>query len=314
MLSISEFLIRQFGDYHFYGNPPTDYRVDCPFCGDDIKGHLHVSMDKHVVHCFRCGYKNNWVGMVMDITGMPYHKALGELYEPPKIRGDIREEITTRMEEIRYDSVYLEQFSLPYDFRLLRHKKFKSDNLYVRAAKHYLIGRGFGSWYWQRYRLGIAPSQGYRVIIPVERDYWQGRAVFDWMKPKYLNPGDPARDVIFNPHALDLYDHVVICEGSFSAMAVGENASALIGKEPTVEKIERLLQSQVSKFSIALEPGAFETMRTLADALSRGGKQVEIWNYSEGDPASGGGFVVMDYGLKSRLSLDIQGKFSRSIV
>lgn len=309
MFSISGFISRRFEDYELYGNPPTDYRVNCPFCGDDFKAHLHVNMDKPVVHCFRCGYSGSWIGFVMDVTGMPYYKALGELYDAPKIRGDVKSEVETRLNEVHHDEDYLQQFSLPNDFRLL---SADDASLIAIQARHYLGSRGFGTWHVKRYRLGIAPSIGYRVIIPIERDYWQGRAIFDWMIPKYMNPRAQARDVIFNYHALALYDSVVVCEGAFSAMAVGENAIALIGKEPTQEKINRLLQSQVTKFSIALEPYAFGTMKRLANSLSRHGKEVEIWNYIDGDPADGGGFTILDYGLKSRLSLELSTKFSRS--
>jgi hypothetical protein len=42
------------------------------------------------------------------------------------------------------------------------------------------------------------------------------------------------------------------------------------------------------------------------DALSRCGKQLEIWNYEQGDPADGSNYNVMDYGLKSKLLLAIE--------
>ena len=302
MLSIEEWVGREFTDYRYYNNPPTDIRVDCPFCGDDYKQHLHISIDKQAVHCFRCGYSSSWVGLVMDVTGLPYHLALGELYVTPKIRGDIKDEVIARLTRWGQDDVYLKQFTLPRDFKLLQHAK----NKVAKAAKKYLIGRGFGSWYWKRYRLGVALTQGLRVIIPIERDYWQARTIYLWDAPKYINPKDKAGDVIFNSSALELYDQVVICEGAFSAMAIGENAVALIGKEPTRSKIKRLMATDVEKYIIALEPNAYDTMRKLADALSRSDKQVEIWAYDDGDPATGDSYDVLEYDLKTILSLALQ--------
>ncbi len=305
MLSIEEWVGREFTDYQYYNNPPTDVRVDCPFCGDDYKQHLYISIDKQTSHCFRCGYSSSWIGLVMDVTGLPYYQAIGELYVVPKIRGNLKDGIVDRFTQRGCpDEVdgYLTGFSLPDDFEIL---VSQNTNL-ARSAKKYLKGRGFSTWHWKWYRLGIAPSQGWRVIIPIEQDYWQARAIHDWDAPKYLNPKDEAGDVIFNSSALDLYDQVVICEGAFSAMAVGENAVALIGKEPTRSKIERLMATDVEKYIIALEPNEYNTMRKLADALSRSDKQVEIWAYDAGDPATGDSYDVLEYDLKTILSLALQ--------
>lgn len=309
MLDVEQWVSREFNQYWEYGNPVTDLQVNCPFCGDDYKHHLHISLEKQAVHCFRCGYSSNWVDLVMTVSKVPYHIALGELYVPPKIKGDVKEEVITRLTPKGQEDVYLKEFSLPKDFKLLERSKSRI----ASATKNYLKHRGFSSWYWKRYRLGIAPSQGYRVIIPIERDYWQARAIYKWDKPKYINPKAEAGSVIFNSAALELYDQVVICEGAFSAMAVGENSVALIGKEPTHYKINRLLEAEVKSYIIALEPHAYYTMRKLADALYSGGKELEIWKYSYGDPADNGDYSVMDYGLKSRVILSMPpSKFSRS--
>lgn len=313
MFDIEQWVAREFREYYEYGNPITDLQVDCPFCVNDYKHHLHISLDKQAAHCFRCGYSSNWIDLVMAITGLPYHQALGELYTPPKIRKDAIQEAVDKLQKPSdQDDTYLKEFSLPKDFKLLGHVTRTQSKL-ESVAQNYLLKRGFASSHWRRYRLGIAPSQGYRVIIPIERDYWQGRAMNKWDKPKYLNPKAEAGDVIFNSPALELYDQVVICEGAFSAMAVGENAVALIGKEPTHSKIERLLDTDVGSYIIALEPNAYGTMRKLLDALHRGGKMLEIWSYSQGDPADSSDYSVMDYGLRTRLSLALpSSKFSRS--
>jgi DNA primase len=306
MLDVEQWIEREFINYQYYGNPPTDIRVDCSFCGDDYKQHLHISMDKQAVHCFRCGYSSNWIGLVMDVTGLPYHLALGELYVTPKIRSDIKSDIITRLTPKNQEDEYLAGFSLPKDFKLIASSK----TVLSQLAKKYLVDRGFGSWHWKRYRLGVAESKGYRVIIPIEDNYWQGRAIHDWDAPKYLNPKAEAGHVIFNSTALSLYDEIIICEGALSAMAVGENAVALIGKEPTRYKIERLMATDVEKYIIALEPDAYGTMRKLADTLCRSDKQLEIWAYNSGDPATGDSYEVMDYDLKSRILLSIQASKS----
>jgi hypothetical protein len=189
---------------------------------------------------------------------------------------------------------------LPDDFIPLTGTKVKD----YRPFKDYLIKRGFGPAYWKKYNLGTSVKQGCRVIIPIEFNYWQGRSIYNFVTPKYINPPNPSKIAIFNSKALDVYDEVVVAEGAFSAMAVGDNAIALIGKEAPPEKMNRLLASNPDTFIIALEPDAFGTMQKVADTLAAYGKEVVLWKYSKGDPAEQGStFEEIQYGFKAKLSL-----------
>ena len=298
MFDIEQFVYRHFDVVDTYGNPPTDYRVECPFC-DDIKGHMHISMDKHVVHCFRCGYARSWISFVMDTLKCSYIIALGELYKTPAMV-DFQRKINTYIEETQPER---SNVVLPADFISLN-GVLNGD---YTAHKSYLINRKFTPEYWSMYNLGVADSVPYRIIIPIEFNYWQGRAIYKWMEPKYVNPSNSSSIAIFNSKALDLYDEVVVCEGAFSAMAVGDNAIALIGKESPKEKLDRIVHSSVSKFIIALEPDAFNTMMKLTDALVGMGKEVMIWKYDFGDPAEvGATFQELPYNLKTKIMFMIE--------
>ena len=92
---IESFVTRNFDDYRYYGNPVSDIQVCCTQC-EDTKYHLHINLDssKPVVHCFRCGYSANWIKFVMNVSGLSYWNAVGELYVIPKIRGDIKEKLS----------------------------------------------------------------------------------------------------------------------------------------------------------------------------------------------------------------------------
>ena len=310
MFEIEGFVERHFGGYSSYGDPPSDIRVDCPFCygrgaGDDNKAHLHISLSKQVVHCFRCGYKNSWVGMVMDVLDVPYWRALGEIYTAPKIKTrSIKEDVRSAILEAADEPQESADAELPEDYHLLT--RDYSDHL-TASAKGYLKRRGLGVDSWGKYKLGVADSVGYRVIIPIERGYWQGRAIYRWVEPRFLNPKSPARDILFNAQALETYDQIVICEGAFSAMAVGLNAVALIGKEPTKDKVGRLLDSGVKDFIITVEPGAYPVMSILADALHKGGCDVGFWLYIEGDPMDGEVYKRFKYDIKSRVTMSMMG-------
>lgn len=282
-----------------------DYMVDCPFCDErvgkpDTDHHMGIGIVKQAVHCFRCDYSRDWIGFVMDFLGVNYANALGELYVQPRM---------VDFEDIlnRRDSLVTPQrvAELPEDFMSLK----VADTPMMKLGKHYLAKRGFDApGYIGYYNLGMAEhTQPYRIIIPIENGYWQGRRIYDWMEPKYVNPQVKAGDVLFNARALDKYDEVAICEGAFSAMAIGSNAIALISKQPTAERVERILASRCSRFIIALEPGAFGSMGRLMQSLYRNGREVVVWSYSSGDPADPAGkFTELEYNLKSQVSLSLR--------
>lgn len=293
MLDVESFVYRFFDEVGKYGNPVTDLTVDCQFCGNrvgrhDTKRHLHISINKEVVHCFRCDYKNNWVGFVMDVTGYPYYRAIGELYYTPRMK-DFEKKVSSLWGDNGNPS---RDVTLPEDFYPLSSKMMLPT---MRLARSYLRKRGFNAWYWKRYNLGVADSVPHRVIIPVEKNYWQGRRLHEWMEPKYLNPKIPSGDLLFNAPALEQYEEVVICEGAFSAMHVGTNAIALIGKEVPKEKLERLAWSKVSRFIVALDSDATLHAVQLANKLSKLGKMdIIVWKYQDGDPAENNGVVVAE--------------------
>jgi hypothetical protein len=301
VIQIDDFINRHFPEAKLVGN---DYHINCPFCtkrlqSTDIKGHLNVSIVKHVAHCYRCDYAGSWIKLVMDITGLPYYAAMSELYSVPKLAKfkDVSELLTvTKVHKAKLSY-------LPEDFHRLYHDDSFAASPYVK----YMRRRGIKEEMWDKHDLGYAASIALRVIIPIEKGYWQARTITHWMAPKYLNPVVPARELIFNAEAMQLYDEVVICEGAISAMAVGNNAMALISKEATKERLERILASDVATFVIALEPRAFVSMQKLADALYRNGRRVLIWNYSVGDPADPKGeFTEMTYDTRTKLMLMMQ--------
>jgi len=309
MFEIDDFVYRNFEDPATYGNPMSDYRVLCPFCidrvgTDDTKGKLHIGVDVQAVHCFRCGYSAGWIQFVKDILHCNYVEAIKELYVTPKIRDDISK---TVMEGLTVPAVVkkvVEDLSLPTDFVSLMGTT-EDCKLLQATAKKYARKRGFPEWFWARYNLGIAESVGWRLIIPVEKNYYQARALASWLEPKYTNPPTQAEEYLFNAGALEIYDEVVITEGCFNAMAVGENAIALLGKEAPKKKLARLLQSEVTKYIIALDKDAMVWSVRLAEELRRFGKEVTVWSFeTEADSAEHGKYQTIHYdAFKTRMQL-----------
>lgn len=305
MLDIQDWVYRNFHYVREYGDT-TDLRVDCPFCEHrvgkiDEKQKLHICLDKHVCHCFRCDYGRSWLGLVMDVMGVDMVTAVGELYTVPKAR--YFESIPDEFEHVpEAQTVYarVQDFQFPPGYVELSQDPPSGRDL-QSIVKRYLLKRGFDEQYWAAYYLGVSKEYAWRVIIPIEGAFWQARAVFPFLLPKYVSPSSESRRVLFNAGALHISEEVVVCEGAFSAMSVGNNAIALVGKTLTSEKVSRLIKSTVDRFSIALDSDASSVAMELAGKLYRGGKEVEVWKYTEGDPADGGAFDVVEYDLKSRV-------------
>ena len=158
-----------------------------------------------------------------------------------------------------------------------------------QEAVHYLARRGIGHSTIAEYRIGycrFGPMTRY-VVFPCFMDgglvYWQARATWDppkfshkdqrkaWEKAtkyrKTLNPmGGPveAMEVLFNYDRARAERHVVICEGPIDAIKVGPHAVALLGKEPSPTKVERLLRMSAARYTVYLDPGEKERAKALA--------------------------------------------------
>lgn len=301
MLNVENFVYRNFCEILDYGSPVTDLRVNCPFCAarygmSDVNHKLYISLHKHTCHCFRCGYSRSWIGLVMDVTGLDYVQALAELYYAPKAKSTDALKQMLAFADTCHGDGRKSGIVFPKGFRKVADIVARDSSVWW--ARKYLSSRGFGLFYWRRYLLGISDDIPWRVVIPVEGEFYQARAVFPFIQPKYISPPQRARHVLFNFMALEMYDEVVVCEGAFSAMSIGENAVGLLRNKATNEQIARLLKSQVKRFVVALDADACIRSIELAKLLQRGGKDVIMWQYDKGDPADGGDFQIVVPDLK----------------
>jgi len=232
----------------------------------------------------------------MDVTGLDYIRAWGELYCVPRARDIYALKRAANIDEAdnRRHVAYGDEILYPAGFQLAT-----SDSVLSARARSYLARRGFTSRHIERYKLGVSEDIGWRVIIPVEGEFWQARAILPFQEPKYLHPKTESRRYIFNFHALGMYEEVVICEGAFSAISIGENAVGLLRNKATSEQVGRLLRAPVKRFVVALDADARVHAVDLVAALRRGGKDdIVVWQYADGDPADRGDFQIIVPDLK----------------
>lgn len=200
-------------------------------------------------------------------------------------------------------------------------------------AYQYLVHRGITNNTIDRYRIGFGTENLFkmtkeerrffagegRVIIPDFNDqgeciYWVARTYRNH-KLRYKNPeGSNSQDQIFHLTAAMAYTEVVITEGVFSAIAVGDDGVGTYGKNITPMQINMLVNARFSKYIVALDGDARKDAVKLAQSLVERRCNVELieFDYHE-DPGSCLDFEqrrdnALSYNLKNRVLFTIGGQ------
>jgi len=241
------------------GKNGLEYIVDCLFCSKRQK--LYINPNRGLYICFRCGE----TGRIEDILGRgkyarpevapPVHVPLPEDIEPP---GELQS----------LQSLSPDHPAVQY----IKQRKFDLVELNnVFGVRYCASGRVFG---------GIFNTTN-TLIFPIWMDGklrgWQSRLLYDPDKldekqcdalgfmrdedgdivrpPKYFTaPGMTKGSVFFNYDWARKGDLVVVCEGTFDAMAVGRCAVATLGKGLSDEQMRRLRWSWRLAI-VLLDPG-----------------------------------------------------------
>lgn len=278
-----------------------DWRIDCPFCPEpDTKQHMYISINRPGAHCFRCGWKGSHFEFVKEYTGVETNAEVWAILRDPVVT-------------VAQFKTVLEQL------QVARMKEKRSitgmPDWYVPFSEGNVPTFALPVFHYARKRLSMAniayhgigycndpdSMNTYRMIIPIERGYYQARSIVRKPDRKYVNPDYPVDDRLFNYQALQQFSAVAIAEGAISAIAIGKNAIATLGNNgATMAQKERLRLSPVRHFIIAYDAGMEYSRRVaeLAAYLYGKGKEVTIRQYLEGDPDTCTEFIDMPYSSK----------------
>lgn len=293
MTSIESWLENQFYGSVLRGNG-DELRVNCPFPhrdGADTKYHMHVNVSKPVAHCFKCNWGGTHFELVRQVTGA---ESYAEVYLILQGQRTSLASYTTVVEQLRQrrreaKSVeWMPKWFKPFGKNL--------DGIYSELVLQYAIDRRISIDDILKHKFGYCTDMdceyAMRLVMPVERGYFQARSITENSRDKYLSPGTQKEDRLFNYQALDS-DELVICEGIISALASGSSAVALLGKVATPKQAQRLAQSRAKRVVLAMDADAVgdKAVSKLAKLLDANGKEVLIRQYEQGDPADGYGYV-----------------------
>lgn len=277
---------QELGDSRTVGG---DERFNCPFCGE-TKRRLYVRIDTGVWHCFRCSEKGNPLTFVMKYFGVSYADAIDiletyghdvEEYNDRRNPQQYGEEFTPEERLLLFIAREGEPFEKesrkglvcppsPTNTKTLR-ANFNNPEAYPFFA--YLHKRGVTKEQIETHNISylvegeVTLMDGrkltirnhlifYTLDIEGKPMYWNTRSIDPNPFIKTFNgaSGDTEHSkstAVFNLNNAQQTDKIVITEGVFDAMTVGESGVATFGKKITNSQIE-LIADAVKKTNIPI--------------------------------------------------------------
>ena len=251
----------------------------CPFCNHH-KPKLEINFTENKKghnpwHCWVCGKKGKTIKGLFKLLKAPSDKFI-ELGKLVKTGSQVEEVIVQNVVE------------LPKEFI-----PFFPDDKTIKwkQAYYYLKSRGVTDDDIIKYNIGYCDFGRYQnmVIIPsYDKDgilnYFTGRSFEQDPFIKYRNP-ECSRDIIPFELFINWDSPLVLCEGSFDAIAIKRNAIPLLGKNIQSNLLKRIVQSTVKKIYIALDTDAIKQALKHCEYLLNQGKEVYLVELDGKDPS-----------------------------
>ena len=271
---------RLFKDFHIptRNNVKNWCNINCPFCKNPVDEHFNGGFNilSPRYNCWRCGSHSYWDAL-SEVLNIPINQ-VGQLIN--------NYSFLSQDKEIKHIA-QAEHLDLP-GFMLNENEK------------KYLVDRGFNVDYLQsKFHLrggGIAGTWSYRILIPIYYNRvlvsWTGRSILpkETLKeleiPRYKNLS--IEQSVINPKEIffnldnSTQDKVMLVEGAFDVMRVGDGCICSLGTSVTDEQI-LFLKNRYKKIFVCFdnEVSAQIKAKKTAMKLSSVGLEVEVVNICE---------------------------------
>ena len=219
----------------------TEYLFFCPFCKHH-KPKLSVNFQKNAYKCWVCDTRGRSLWRLIRTFGDSSQKNDWVTHVAGKI--DLADHDLSHIFQKKQEEPP-QRIDLPAEFVSLCNKNIP---LQSRNALVYLRSRGISKEDIIRWKMGYCSQGDYksRIVIPSFDsegyvNYFIARN-FTKYGMRYLNP-DVGRDIIFNELNIDWYDDIVLVEGVFDAIRIGQNAIPVLGS--TLREDSHLFQKLV---------------------------------------------------------------------
>lgn len=224
-----ELLSSFLGEYETLKDPQV--RFFCPNCNHHKKK-LEVNLDTNQFQCWVCHYSGQNVEKILrtyahqEVLIAWYEIIRGEHYDGST---DLRALLEVKPKPKELTS----EVELPLDARPLA---MDIPSTVARHALQFLRKRDISFTQIRTYDLRYCDTGKFenRIIIPGYNEFGQvnfflGRAIFDDGTVRYLNSKVRKDDIIFNELFVTWERPIILTEGFFDAIAIGENSIPLLG-------------------------------------------------------------------------------------
>ena len=222
--------------------------------------------------------ENTWHCWISDKKG----RSIATLFKQLNLSKEKFEQLNRIIETTRYRSKDIttekqEIIQLPEEYRPLWIKKLTPD---YKNAIHYLTNRGITIFDIIKYRIGYCENGEYagKIIIPSynsagQLNYFVSRAFYKNDKFKHKNP-KISKDIIGFEMFINWAEPIILCEGSFDAIAIKRNAIPLFGKiiQPALQK--KIIEERVRNIYICLDADALKNAIQIAERFMGEGLNV----------------------------------------
>ena len=266
----------------------------------DILGSYRRAGDEHLYHCPFCKHHkkkmsvnfsiNSWKCWVCDARGKNIYRLVRKFGNYQQRQKYL--ELQGRLDLTEFEDIFkeindvetIQSIDLPPEFVSLCNKHLP---IHSKAPLEYLRKRGISKWDILKWKIGYCREGRYagRIIIPsINEDgncnYFIARSYVGHDR-RYLNP-PCGRDIVFNSLMVDWDEPVVLVEGVFDAIVVGDNAIPVLGS--TLREDSRLFQALAihdTPVFVALDPDAEKKAHWMIKSLMKYDLEVKKINLEE---------------------------------
>lgn len=292
-MSLSNKIVAYFTD-HYGLNESTNgwFETECPFCGK--KNKLCINPEFNYLKCWTCDFKGD-IYYFLDLAEKLKFKEAYQLissYREQSYSYVVSERRTFNSLNVFNTS---SNFSFPCGYKPLLEGGTHLGSLaraYLGRRKfdlEYLADKGFG--YVDEVCQDLTKDLFGYIIMPFSRNgiyyYYNARNYMN--NPlRYKNPSTEAFGVgksslLWNEDALLQTKKLWVMEGVFSALTIGDDAIATMGKSVSASQISKILKSSAKEIVIAFDPNTWKESIDLASKLLNY-KAVKLLDLKTGDP------------------------------
>ena len=235
-----------------------------------------TSAGENAWHCWISDKKGRSIVSLFKQLNLPKERfdQLNRIIESSKYRNTSSESKLTQV------------IQLPTEYIPLWKKKSTPD---YRNAIHYLTKRGVTIFDILKYRIGYCEAGEYsgKIIIPSydaagQLNYFVSRAFYKADTQKHKNP-KISKDIIGFEMFINWSQPIILCEGSFDAIAIKRNAIPLFGKiiQPALQK--KIIEERVKDIYICLDADALKNALNIAERFMGEGLNVHFIELQDQD-------------------------------